>query len=166
MPARHIVTAGLLAGVVYALQVIMAGLPNIEAVSLLLILYTLWVPKLTPLIVCAFILLEGVTYGFGVWWVNYLYTWPLLVFLTRLLRKNDSRIMWACFSGAFGLCYGALCSVPYAVVGGFYAGFSYWVSGIPFDLLHCCGNVALMLSLYKPLSRCLHMIGKSLDQSK
>ena len=51
MPARHIVTAGLLAGVVYALQVIMAGLPNIEAVSLLLILYTLWVPKLTPLIV-------------------------------------------------------------------------------------------------------------------
>ena len=70
MPARHIVTAGLLAGVVYALQVIMAGLPNIEAVSLLLILYTLWVPKLTPLIVCAFILLEGVTYGLGLCWYS------------------------------------------------------------------------------------------------
>ncbi|WP_295752016.1 hypothetical protein [uncultured Oscillibacter sp.] len=41
MPARQIVTARLLAGLLFALQVAMAGLPNIEPVTLLIILYTL-----------------------------------------------------------------------------------------------------------------------------
>ena len=37
----------------------------------------------------------------------------------------------------------------------FIGGFSYaaakWVSGIPFDLLHCGGNFAMALILFKPL---------------
>nr|WP_325239199.1 hypothetical protein [uncultured Oscillibacter sp.] len=163
MSARQIVTAGLLAGLVFALQVAMAGLPNIEPVTLLLILYTLYVPKLALPIVFAFILLEGVTYGFGIWWVHYLYVWPLLVALTHLLRHNSSRFVWACFSGAYGLAFGAMCAIPYFLTGGFYAGVSYWVSGIPFDVLHCLGNAALMFFLYKPLSRCLVYIGKSVN---
>lgn len=166
MTARQIVTAGLLAGLVFALQVAMAGLPNIEPVTLLLILYTLYVPRLVPLIICAFVLLEGVTYGFGVWWLHYLYTWPLLAVLTHLLRRSGSRILWTCFSGAFGLSYGALCAIPYFLAGGFYAGFSYWVSGIPFDLLHCCGNAALMFFLKEPLSRCLEYTGRFLREAE
>lgn len=163
MSARQIVTAGLLAGLVFALQVAMAGLPNIEPVTLLLILYTIYVPKLAPLIICAFILLEGVTYGFGIWWVHYLYVWPLLAALTHLFRRSSSRVVWACFSGAYGLTFGAMCSIPYFLTGGFYAGASYWVSGIPFDILHCFGNAALMFFLYKPLSRCLEYIGRSVN---
>lgn len=163
MTTRQIVTAGLLAGLLFALQVAMAGLPNIELVTLLLILYTLYTPKLVPLTVSAFILLEGVTYGFGIWWLHYLYVWPLLVFLTHLLRRKGSRVMWACFSGAFGLCFGALCAIPYALTGGLYAGISYWISGIPFDLLHCAGNTALMFGLFKPLSRCMRMLTKFLQ---
>lgn len=165
MPARQVVTAGLLAGLLFALQVAMAGLPNIEPVTLLLILYTLSFPRLVPFILCAFILLEGVTYGFGVWWLHYLYTWPVLAVLTHWLRRNDSRILWTCFSGAFGLSYGALCAIPYFLVGGFYMGFSYWVSGIPFDLLHCAGNAALMFGLYHPLRRCMRMISKFLKDA-
>lgn len=159
------VTAGLLTGLLFALQVAMAEFPNIEPVTLLLILYTLYVPKLVPFIICAFVLLEGFTYGFGIWWLHYLYTWPLLAFLTRRLRRNKSRMMWACFSGAFGLSYGALCAIPYFLAGGFYMGFSYWVSGIPFDLLHCVGNAALMFFLFTPLSRCLSSAGKFLQKS-
>lgn len=159
------VTAGLLTGLLFALQVAMAGFPNIEPVTLLLILYTLYVPKLVPFIICAFILLEGFTYGFGIWWLHYLYTWPLLAFLAHRLRRNKSRMMWACFSGAFGLSYGALCAIPYFLAGGFYMGFSYWVSGIPFDLLHCVGNTALMFFLFTPLSRCLSSAGKFLQKS-
>ena len=165
MTTRQIVISGLLAGLLFALQVAMAGLPNIEPVTLLLILYTIYLPKLVPLIVCAFILLEGITYGFGIWWLHYLYVWPLLVFLAHLLRQKNSRVMWACFSGAFGLSFGALCAIPYALTGGLYAGFSYWVSGIPFDLLHCCGNAALMCALFMPLGRCLSYIAKFLGET-
>lgn len=41
MTTRQIVISGLLAGLLFALQVAMAGLPNIEPVTLLIILYTL-----------------------------------------------------------------------------------------------------------------------------
>lgn len=30
---------------------------------------------------------------------------------------------------------------------------SYWVSGIPFDLIHCGGNFVMTLVLYKPLKK-------------
>ena len=31
--------------------------------------------------------------------------------------------------------------------------FSYWISGIPFDLMHCAGNFAIALVLFKPLRK-------------
>ncbi|MDO4531403.1 MAG: hypothetical protein Q4C06_05430, partial [Bacillota bacterium] len=47
--------------------------------------------------------------------------------------------------------FGALCSLPYLLAGGPAAAFSYWVSGLGFDLTHCIGNVALCLVLFRPL---------------
>lgn len=166
MKARQIVTSGLLAALVFALKVAMAGLPNIEPVTLLLIMYTLHLPKLALYITFVYIFLEAATFGLGMWTVNYLYIWPLLLLLTWLLRRNRSAIVWATFSGAFGLCYGALCAIPWAVTGGIYAGLSYWVSGIPYDIAHCIGNAVLMLVLYKPLQHCFSAVAKYIDSQK
>lgn len=152
MKTRQVVICALLGAILYALQVAMAGLPNIEPVTLLLILYTLYFPNFVPYILALFIALEGFTHGFGIWWINYLYVWPMLVFLAWFCRKNTSAVLWAILAGSFGLCFGALCAIPWAITGGLSAGFAYWVSGIPFDILHCIGNFVLMLLLYKPLS--------------
>ena len=59
--------------------------------------------------------------------------------------------MTAVILGAYGLSFGMLYALPYFIAGGWAAGFSYWVSGIPFDLLHCAGNVAVSLICYRPL---------------
>jgi energy-coupling factor transport system substrate-specific component len=56
-------------------------------------------------------------------------------------------------SGTFGLYFGALCAVPYLVTGGPAAGIAYWVSGIPFDLIHCASNLTLCLTLWKSLTK-------------
>lgn len=58
-------------------------------------------------------------------------------------------------AGLFGLCFGALCSIPYIFIGGWAMAFSYWISGLPFDLVHCAGNFVLTLVLYKPLHRAM-----------
>ena len=50
--------------------------------------------------------------------------------------------------------YGALCALPY-LAGGPWAALSYWVAGIPFDLVHCGGNFFLTLTLEGPLYRLL-----------
>ena len=81
---------GLFAAVLFALQVSMLHLPNIELVSLMVILYTLVLGKRVLNILITFTILEGVFHGFGIWWVSYLYIWPILAGLTALLRQFDA----------------------------------------------------------------------------
>jgi energy-coupling factor transport system substrate-specific component len=66
-------------------------------------------------------------------------------------RKNTSALFWSIISGFFGLGFGTLCTLPYLITGGPAAAFSYWVSGLGFDITHCIGNVVLCLVLFKPL---------------
>ena len=57
-------------------------------------------------VVPVFILIDGALSGVHLWWIMYLYAWPLLVLIAWLLRKNTSSILWAIVSGIFGLCFG------------------------------------------------------------
>ena len=131
----------------------LAFIPNVELVSLLVILFTLYFGKKILFVIPAFILLEGCIYGFGLWWIMYLYVWPLLALITYIMRKQESVWVWAIMSGSFGLAFGALCSIPYIVLSGPKAAFAWWVSGIPFDILHCVSNFVLCLVLFNPLSK-------------
>lgn len=147
----YIVTMGLLSAVLLVGQVIMAALPNIEPVTFLIILYTLVYGKEVFFIIYSFVFLEGLIYGFGIWWVSYLYIWSILAVLVLLMRKNQSTILWAVVSGSFGLFFGALCAIPYLISGGIGAAFAYWSAGIPFDIIHCVSNFCIMFLLYKPM---------------
>ena len=75
---RQLTILGLLTAILFLGQVFLAILPNIEVVSLLIILYTLTCRKKVFLIIYAFVLLEGFCYGFGMWWFSYLYIWSIL----------------------------------------------------------------------------------------
>jgi energy-coupling factor transport system substrate-specific component len=136
-------------------QAAMAPLPNIEPVSLLLICCTLVFGGYALYACYTFVLLEGLLYGFGLWFFNYLYVWAILVGLVLLLRKNTSPLFWAVISGIFGLCFGALCAIPYFMIGGWQSGVAYWISGIPYDLLHAVGNAVLAAVLVRPLTKLL-----------
>ncbi len=147
-----------LTAIMFVGQVGMAFLPNIEIVSLLVILYTQLYRKKVFLIIYLFAFLEGVIYGFGIWWINYLYIWSILAVVVLLVPKKQPVPVWAVISGIYGLSYGFLCAIPYYITGGAGAGFSYWVTGIPFDILHCVGNVGVTLVLYKPVSAILRRL--------
>jgi energy-coupling factor transport system substrate-specific component len=100
-----------------------------------------------------FVLLEGLLYGFGWWFFFYLYVWPILVGVALLLRRwNLSWILWTVVGGLFGLFFGPLSALQSLVVGGWPMAFSYWVSGIPFDVLHCVGNAVMCGLFLKPLT--------------
>lgn len=150
--SRRVVLCAMLAALMTALQAAMAPLPNIEPVSLLVLVYALVFGRDVFYIIYTFVLLEGLLYGFHLWWVTYLYIWTLWALAVLLIARGRDRgtLLWAAASGAFGLSFGALCALPY-LAGGPWAAFSYWVSGIPFDLLHCAGNFCLTLALERPL---------------
>ena len=161
--AQDVAAAAMMIAVIEVCKLFMQSLPNIELTSFLLIVFTLRFGRLALYTVPAFILIEGLIYGFGLWWVMYLYAWPLLALFVRLFAKTDSAFFWAMVSGVFGLTFGALCAIPYFFIG--FAGggltqgltqmFSWWVAGIPFDLIHGVSNFAIMLALYRPVSNLL-----------
>ena len=134
---------------------VMAFLPNFEPVTLLIVLFTLSFGPVAMGAVCVFLLLEGLLYGFGSWWVMYLYIWPLLAALTWVFRRMDKAWQWAVFAGLYGLCFGTLCSLTYLPVGGVRMMFAWIISGLPFDFMHAGGNFLLMLLLYRPLKGAL-----------
>ena len=95
MKTREIVTMGILSAILLAAQVSLGFLPNIELVTLLLIVYTLVLKKKVFFVIYVFVLLEGMIYGFGLWWINYLYVWSVQAVITLLFRKNDSVWFWS-----------------------------------------------------------------------
>ena len=156
LKVKDIAQIGMMIATIEVAKNALAFLPNVELVTLLFILYTLTFGRKVLFVVPAFILLEGTIYGFGLWWVMYLYTWPLLVFITWLFRKQESVLFWSVLSGVFGLMFGALCSIPYFIGGGAAAGFAWWIAGIPYDILHCVANFIICLILFVPLRGILH----------
>jgi energy-coupling factor transport system substrate-specific component len=63
--------------------------------------------------------------------------------------------LWASVAAVFGLLFGLLCAPVYLFSGGLGYAVSWWVSGIPYDLLHCGGNFVMALLLFVPLRKLL-----------
>ena len=156
---RDITLIGMMVAMIEVCKAALTFLPNIELTSFWLIMFTLFFGRKIMLVVPVFILIEGAMYTFGPWWIMYIYIWPLLVLAAWLFRKQESVWFWSILSGVFGLSFGFLCSFFYTVVGavdggirsGLYAGFTWWVAGIPWDIAHGIGNFVLMLVLFHPV---------------
>lgn len=152
MPVRKITRIALLSAILYVSKVALEFLPNVELVSLLTVLYTLVFGKEAFLIVTVFNLFELIQWGFGTWWISYLYVWPLLVLITLMLKKiiKEEFLIWSVVSGLFGLIFGSLFAIVYLPVDPAYA-LAYWISGLPWDVWHGVCNFVLMLVIGKPL---------------
>lgn len=125
---------GILSALLIIGQVALGFLPNIEVVTLLVIAYTLVFGKKVFFIIYIFVLVEGLIYGFGLWWINYLYVWSVQAAVTLFFRKQKSVLFWSILSGFFGITFGALCALPYFAIGGPQAAFAYWISGLAYDI--------------------------------
>lgn len=158
MKTREITQLALLTALLVAFKEAMNALPNIHPAALLVLLATLVYGKKALYAVAVFVGAEICLHGFGLWAVNYLYVWPLLVLAALPFRESRSRLFWAAFAGIYGLSFGALCAIPYFFIGGASMALAYWVAGIPFDLLHCAGNAVLCGTLLVPLTRLLERL--------
>ena len=158
--AKEVAYTGMAVAIIEACKVVMQGLPNIEVTSFFVIMFTLVLGSKMLIVVPAFTLIEGCIFGFGIWWVMYLYAWPLLALITWFMRKQNSVLLYSAVSALFGFGFGALCSIPYLFIGGPAMMFNWWIAGIPFDLIHGVSNFLIMLFLYKPIRKVMDRIVK------
>lgn len=153
LSVREITLFGMLAALTFAAKWVMALLPNIEPVSLMVMVFGAVFGWKAVFPVGVYVAAEILFYGLGTWNVNYLYIWMILAVAAILLRRMEHPLGWAILSGGFGLVFGALCAPVDVVIGGWSYALSKWISGIPFDLTHCAGNFVLALFLFVPLRR-------------
>ena len=149
----------------YLSKWVLEGLPNVELVSTLTMVYTLVYRKRALIPISLFILLEGIyPAGFGLWWYPYLYLWPTLWGITMLLPKRmPVKVQVPVYAGTcalFGLAYGSLYAPYQAVVflGGDLRKMLAWIAaGFPWDVTHALGNLSLGL-LIVPLTTLLQKL--------
>ena len=70
---QDIALTGMMTAVIEVSKAALGFLPNIELTSFWIILFTLFFGRRILFVVPTFILIEGAVYGFGLWWVMYLY---------------------------------------------------------------------------------------------
>ena len=148
---RELALFSVLGALTFAAKYVMSFLPNIEPVSLMVMLFAVVFGKKCLYPVYLYVAMEILFYGLGLWNVNYLYIWVVLAVAAYFLRNMQSRLGWALLSGVYGLLFGALCGIADIFIGGIPYAVSKWISGIPFDIMHCAGNFVIALLLFNPL---------------
>ena len=161
---REWILFGILGAMTFALKLGMAALPNIEPVSLCLLVFGVVFGYKALYPVFVYVTMEFLCFGIGIWNVYYLYVWPLLVIIAISLRSMKQPLAWALVSGVFGLLFGALCGIADAFIGGIGFAVAKWASGIPFDIAHCVGNFIIALVLFRPLRDLLEKLYRNMKR--
>ena len=150
--ARRVAIAAMMAAILELSKLALSWLANVELVTFFVLLFACYWGWRALLPTFVFVGLEILVWGFGLWTFSYFYVWPLLAVLGVLLRHCRSAWIWALVGAFFGLSFGALCAIPYLLIGGPRFAVTWWLAGIPYDLVHCGGNFFLILALWKPMS--------------
>lgn len=155
---REITLFAVLGAMTFAAKYGMAALPNIEPVSLMVMLFAVTFGKKAVYPIYLYVLMELLFFGIGIWNIMYLYIWAILALAAWYCRRMESPLGWALLSGSFGLLFGGLCMPVDAAIGGMGYAISKWVSGIPFDIAHCAGNFVISLVLFRPMRKLMEKL--------
>ncbi|MEG1720081.1 MAG: hypothetical protein RR281_00100, partial [Pseudoflavonifractor sp.] len=78
LTAKGITVLGLLGALMFVTKMAMAVLPNIEPVSLLVMVYTVIFGRRALYPIYVYAVMECLIWGINLWTINYLYIWAIL----------------------------------------------------------------------------------------
>ncbi len=152
LSVKNITYMGMALAILEVSKLALDFLPNVEVVTLLFIVYTIYFGKKTMLIAVGFTLIECMLKGCNLLSLRYLYIWPLLIILVYYANRHKAGcLFYSILSALFGLFFGLLCSIPYLFIGGPGMALTWWIAGIPYDIIHCISNFIICIVLFKPL---------------
>ncbi len=153
---REMMIFAMLGALLSASKWVMSFLPNIEPVTLLLLVYAYKFKWKALIPAYIFIALEMLLYGFNVYMLCYLYIWILPVIFGVLWCKG--RWTSAVIAGVFGLSFGTLSGIPFGLMHGWEYLLSWIAGGLSYDALHGAANFILALLLYVPLTKLMEKL--------
>ncbi len=151
----------------YASKEIMAVLPNIHLLGMFTMLLTVVYRARALYPIYVYVFLNGLVYGFPLWWVPYLYVWAVLWGVTMLLPRNMpdkiAAVVYPLVCALHGLAFGTLYAPWQAIAFGLsWEGMIAWIiAGLPFDAIHAAGNLCAGL-LILPFSKLLRRLNRTI----
>lgn len=144
-------------------KIIMEFLPNIHLLGMLTVTYTVVYRHKALIPIYIYVLLNGIYAGFSLWWVPYTYIWTILWAVIMLLPKSmpdkTAAVLYHILCALHGFLFGILYAPAQALILGF--GFNQtlaWITaGLPMDILHGVGNIAVGFLIY-PLVKLLRRL--------
>ena len=153
---KYAATVGMMAATIECAKLALAALPNIEAVSILIALYSYVFGICGVLAALVFVAIEPLVWGMGTWFISYLIYGPLLAFVFFLLGRVriKNRFAVSGISVAMTFFFGILTSlVDIGLFSGsfdrfFYRLGIYYARGIAFYITHVVSNALIFLLLF------------------
>lgn len=146
LTAKEIAVFGMLGALMYASKMVMEGLPNIHLIGVFIVATTVVYRKKALFPIYVFVFLTGLFFGFGTWWIPYLYIWTILWGMTMLIPKRIPEkfkgIVYMIVCSLHGFLYGVFYAPAQALLFGLdFKGMIAWiVAGFPFDITHGISN--------------------------
>jgi len=159
---KDIVLTALAAALLSAGKQALASIPNVEVVTLFIMLYAAcFKPQIAFIATQVYIVIEIFIWGFNTWVFAYLIHWNLLALFTFFLArifKVKNRFVYLGYTIVMTALFGVLTSAIDALVGWGKTGLSFvtlftaiYVRGIYFYIVHVVGNAAINLTLFAPM---------------
>ncbi len=150
----------------YISDIIMELLPNIHLLAMFIVTFTVVFRSRALISVYVYVFITGLTSGFALWWIPYLYVWTVLWVVAMLLPKRMSARpaipVYMAVCALHGILFGVLYAPGQALLFGLdFKGMITWIiAGFPFDVVHGVSNL-LAGSLVYPLCLCLKRMLKA-----
>lgn len=168
--ARAVCRIGLMAAAIECAKLVLASLPNIEAVTLLVAVFSFVFGWEGVVATVLFVAIEPLIWGFGTWVISYFIYWPLVAAVFLLLGKIKFKRCVARVASATAcalvltLFFGVLTSfVDVGLFSGkfdnFFARFAvYYARGAVFYLLQLVTNAVVFPILFHPMTTKLYKL--------
>ena len=158
---KDIVLTALAAALLSAGKQALASIPNVEVVTLLIMLYAAcFKPQIAFAATAVFILIECFIWGIHTWVIAYLIHWNFVAFATFMLArifKIKNRFVYFGFTILVTACFGVLTTlIDSLVAAGRGKNFAkvfalVYVRGIYYYVIHVVGNAVFNITLFAPM---------------
>jgi len=159
---KDIVLTALAAALLSAGKQALASIPNVEVVTLLIMLYAAcFKPQIAFIATAVFIVIECFIWGIHTWVLAYVIHWNFVAFATFLLArvfKVRNRYIYLAFTILVTAAFGVLTTLIDSIIGAGRTGRSFalifsvtYMRGIYFYIVHVVGNAAFNITLFAPM---------------
>ena len=166
---KDLVLTALAAALLSAGKQALASIPNVEVVTLLIMLYAAcFKPQIAFTATAVFIFIECFIWGLNTWVVAYLIHWNFVAFATFLLArvfKVKNRFIYLAFTILVTAAFGVLTTTIDAIVSASKSRFTFgaffvviYMRGIYFYIVHVVGNAVFNITLFAPLRDILNRL--------